>query len=76
MTSAHLLGRCDTHQRKTAADNLPDTEGEFQPCAGKLWIVFNDKAAIRIVVAAMPERVQVRVLDTSGGVKATQTAKV
>ena len=53
--SAHLLGRRDPHQIEATADDLPDAAREFQPRARKLWIVFNEEAPRRIVVAAVPQ---------------------
>src|SRR6185437_340588 len=56
--SAHLLGGRHPHQREAAPDDLPDTKGQFQPRARKLWIVFKQEAPFGIVVAAIPKRVE------------------
>src|SRR6185295_16562663 len=53
--SAHLLSRGHPHQVQSAADDLRDSEREFQPRARKLWIIFNEEAPRWIVVAAIPQ---------------------
>src|SRR5687768_3390661 len=58
--SAHLLGCSDPHEAKAALDDLPDGERQFQPRARKLWIVVDQEAAARIVVAAVPQRMEFR----------------
>src|SRR5205823_13560900 len=57
-SSTHLLGRSNAHQSQTAANNLRDSQREFQTRARKLWIIFNEEAPGGIVVAAVPERVE------------------
>ena len=37
---------------------MPDAERQFQPRARKLWIAFDQEAAARIVVAAVPQGVE------------------
>ena len=59
-SSAHLLGGGDPHERQPAADNLPDAKGEFQTRPRKLWSVFKEEAAGRIVVAAVPQGMELR----------------
>ena len=45
-------------KREAAPDDLRDSERQFQPRARKLWIVFKEEAARRIVVAAVPQGVE------------------
>src|SRR4051812_435304 len=56
--SAHLLGRGDPHQCQAALDDLRDSQREFQPRPRKLWIIFNEEAARRVIVAAVPQRME------------------
>src|SRR5207248_4604890 len=57
-SSTHLLGCNNAHQSQTAANDLRDSQREFQPRARKLWIIFNEEAPRGVVVAAVPERVK------------------
>src|SRR5256885_4587069 len=57
-SSTHLLGRFNAHQSQTAANDLRDSGREFQTRTRKLWIIFNEEAPGGIVVAAVPERVE------------------
>src|SRR5206468_11915457 len=57
-SSTHLLGCGDTHQREAATNDLRDSEREFQPRTRKLWIFFNEEAPFRIVITAVPQRME------------------
>src|SRR5205085_1150096 len=59
-SSTHLLGCGDPHEAEPAPDDLGDSHREFQPGPRKLWIIFNEEAARRIVVAAVPQCMELR----------------
>ena len=47
-------------RREAAADDLRDSHRQFQPCPRKLWIFLEEETALRIVVAAVPQRMELR----------------
>src|SRR6476660_4345257 len=57
-SSAHLLRCSDPHQTEAAPDDLRDSHRQFQPRARKLWIILQQEAARRIVIAAVPQSVE------------------
>src|SRR6478752_5159307 len=59
-SSTHLLGCGDAHQTETAPDDLRDSHRQFQPCPRKLWIFLEEKTALRVVVPAIPQRMELR----------------